>query len=62
MQVAHRSSALTEPDTQLRRFGKPEVRGKRRMGVALANAANIDAARDKARRAAAAIVKGAELR
>jgi phosphoribosylglycinamide formyltransferase 2 len=55
-------SALTEPDTQLRLFGKPEVRGKRRMGVALANAANVDAARDKARRAAAAIVKGAELR
>jgi phosphoribosylglycinamide formyltransferase 2 len=55
-------SALTEPDTQLRLFGKPEVRGKRRMGVALANAASVDAARDKARRAAAAIVKGAELR
>jgi phosphoribosylglycinamide formyltransferase 2 len=55
-------SALTEPDTQLRLFGKPEVRGKRRMGVALAKAANVDAARDKARRAAAAIVKGAELR
>jgi phosphoribosylglycinamide formyltransferase 2 len=55
-------SALTEPDTQLRLFGKPEVRGKRRMGVALANAANVDAARDKARRAAAQIVKGAELR
>jgi formate-dependent phosphoribosylglycinamide formyltransferase (GAR transformylase) len=32
------------------------------MGVALANAASVDAARDKARRAAAAIVKGAELR
>ena len=54
-------SALMEPDTQLRLFGKPEVRGKRRMGVALANAANVDAARDKARRAAAQIVKGAEL-
>ena len=26
----------TEPDTQLRLFGKPEVRGRRRMGVALA--------------------------
>ncbi len=55
-------SALTEPDTQLRLFGKPEVRGKRRMGVALATAADLGAARDKARRAAAAIVKGAELR
>ena len=55
-------SALTEPDTQLRLFGKPEVRGKRRMGVALATAADLGAARDKARRAAAAIVNGAELR
>ncbi len=55
-------SALTEPDTQLRLFGKPEVRGRRRMGVALATAADLGAARDKARRAAAAIVKGAELR
>jgi formate-dependent phosphoribosylglycinamide formyltransferase (GAR transformylase) len=32
------------------------------MGVALARAANVDAARDKARRAADAIVKAAELR
>ena len=55
-------SALAEPDTQLRLFGKPEVRGKRRMGVALATAADLGAARDKARRAAAAIVKEAELR
>ena len=28
--------ALTEPDTALRLFGKPEVRGHRRMGVSLA--------------------------
>ena len=55
-------SALCEPDTQLRLFGKPEVRGRRRMGVALATAADLGAARDKARRAAAAIVKAAELR
>ncbi|NJD31220.1 MAG: formate-dependent phosphoribosylglycinamide formyltransferase [Gammaproteobacteria bacterium] len=54
--------ALTEPGTQLRLFGKPEVRGKRRMGVALASDATIGAAREKARRAAAAIVAGAELR
>jgi phosphoribosylglycinamide formyltransferase 2 len=54
--------ALAEPDTQLRLFGKPEVRGRRRMGVALANGATVEAARDKARRAAEAIVAGAELR
>jgi phosphoribosylglycinamide formyltransferase 2 len=54
--------ALEEPDTQLRLFGKPEVRGRRRMGVTLSLGANLEQARDKARRAAAAIVAGAELR
>jgi phosphoribosylglycinamide formyltransferase 2 len=48
-------AALTEPDTALRLFGKPEVRGKRRMGVTLARAATLDDARSKARRAATAI-------
>jgi phosphoribosylglycinamide formyltransferase 2 len=47
--------ALEEPDTQLRLFGKPEVNGQRRMGVALALADNIDDARQKAAQAAAAI-------
>ena len=53
--------ALEETDTQLRLFGKPEVQGRRRMGVTLALGANLEQARDKARRAAAAIVAGAEL-
>ncbi|MBN1142653.1 MAG: formate-dependent phosphoribosylglycinamide formyltransferase [Deltaproteobacteria bacterium] len=44
-------AALAEPDTQIRLFGKPEVHGKRRMGVALALGENIEEARDKARRA-----------
>jgi phosphoribosylglycinamide formyltransferase 2 len=47
--------ALAEPDTQLRLFGKPELSGRRRMGVALALAGSIDAAREKARNAASAI-------
>lgn len=47
--------SLAEPDTQLRLFGKPEVRGRRRMGVALALAGDITAARAKANAAAAAI-------
>jgi phosphoribosylglycinamide formyltransferase 2 len=47
--------ALAEPDTQLRLFGKPEIAGKRRMGVALALGQSIEQARDKARRAAAAV-------
>jgi phosphoribosylglycinamide formyltransferase 2 len=40
--------ALQQPDTQLRLFGKPEVSGHRRMGVALARGADIDDAIDKA--------------
>jgi len=41
--------ALAEPDTALRLFGKPEVRGHRRMGVALALGATLEQARAKAR-------------
>ncbi len=41
--------ALAQPDTALRLFGKPEVRGQRRMGVGLARAENIEQAREKAR-------------
>ena len=47
--------ALSEPDTQLRLFGKPAVNGKRRMGVALARAETIDAARAKACRTSSAV-------
>jgi phosphoribosylglycinamide formyltransferase 2 len=47
--------ALSEPDTHLRLFGKPDVAGHRRMGVALARAATIEDARAKAARAAAAV-------
>lgn len=42
--------ALTQPDTALRLFGKPEVRGHRRMGVSLALGGTIEEARAKARR------------
>lgn len=42
-------AALAEPDTQLRLFGKPEINGRRRMGVALARADTIEAARKKAK-------------
>ena len=42
------SDALKEADTQIRLFGKPEVKGQRRMGVALARDKNIEAARKKA--------------
>ncbi|PTQ72451.1 formate-dependent phosphoribosylglycinamide formyltransferase [Pseudomonas sp. GV071] len=49
-------AALSEPDTALRLFGKPEVNGQRRMGVALARDESTDAARAKATRAAQAVV------
>jgi len=49
------AAAMAEPDTTLRLFGKPEVIGQRRMGVALARDQSIEAARAKALRVATAI-------
>jgi len=49
------SAALSEPDTALRLFGKPEVAGQRRMGVALARGETVEEARLKAVRAAQAV-------
>ncbi len=42
---------LAEPGVQIRIFGKPEVKGHRRMGVILATDETVDAARAKAERA-----------
>ena len=47
--------ALSEPDTQLRLFGKPELKGRRRMGVALAKGDDIDHARRRARAVASQV-------
>ena len=47
--------ALSEPDTQLRLFGKPAVDGRRRMGVAIARGGSIEEARQKAMAASSAI-------
>lgn len=44
--------ALSDPDTDLRLFGKPEAFTRRRMGVALARADTTDHARKKAKHAA----------
>jgi len=41
-------AALSAPDTSVKLFGKPEVAGKRRMGVGLARGVTIDEARAKA--------------
>ena len=46
---------LAQPGTQLRLFGKPELQGKRRMGVALALGSSLEDAREKARTAASSI-------
>ena len=48
-------AALTQPDTQLRLFGKPRVAGHRRVAVTLARGTDIDDARSIAREAAAAL-------
>lgn len=49
------AQALKDPDTQVRLFGKPEVRGERRMGVCLARGTSVEEARKKANASAAAI-------
>ena len=40
--------ALTQKGTQVRLFGKPEIAGKRRLGVCLATSRSLNAARKKA--------------
>ena len=55
VQFGELHDALSEPDTQIRLFGKPEVAGKRRMGVALAGGHSVQDARAKARRASSSI-------
>jgi phosphoribosylglycinamide formyltransferase 2 len=45
-------AALEEPDTALRLFGKPQLRGQRRLGVALARGSTLEEAREKAARVA----------
>ena len=55
MQYHHISEALEEADSSLRLFGKPEIDGSRRLGVALARAESIEDAIEKAKRVAAKI-------
>ena len=51
--------ALRVPGADIRLFGKPESFRKRRMGVALARAADTDTARANARQAAGRVTPGA---
>lgn len=46
------AEALAVPDVDIRLFGKPNARPYRRMGVAIAKAPTIEAAREKATTAA----------
>jgi len=48
-------NALAVPQTDLRLFGKPEAFERRRMGVALAYANDIDTARGNAKACAASV-------
>ena len=47
--------ALAEPGVQLRLFGKPAVKGRRRMGVALARGEDVEQARAKANASSSAV-------
>ncbi len=49
------AEALAQPNTQLRLFGKPEINGRRRLGVALARDESIEAAVEKALAAASKV-------
>jgi phosphoribosylglycinamide formyltransferase 2 len=55
VQFGNLENALAAPDTQLRLFGKPEVSGSRRMGVALAVGESIEQARAVANACAHAV-------
>ena len=44
-------TVLAEPGVQMRIFGKPEIKGHRRMGVILATDDSVETARAKAERA-----------
>jgi phosphoribosylglycinamide formyltransferase 2 len=55
VQFGNLEKALSVPNTQLRLFGKPEVSGRRRMGVALATGDSIEQAREMANKCAATV-------
>jgi len=51
VEMSNLAEVLREPGVQIRIFGKPEVKGHRRMGVILATADTVEEARAKAKRA-----------
>lgn len=50
VEFANLDHVLSEPDTQMRIFGKPEVQGHRRMAVLLARGKDVREAREKTER------------
>ena len=55
VQFSNLTEVLSDANTDLRLFGKPEVTGTRRMGVTLARAENVELAIEKAIKASASI-------
>ncbi|MEQ2351846.1 formate-dependent phosphoribosylglycinamide formyltransferase [Pseudoalteromonas piscicida] len=55
LQFNNLAQALAEPLTDIRLFGKPEVSGKRRMGVALARSDSAESAVEKAKQVVAQV-------
>lgn len=51
IEMENLEKVLEEPNVQMRIFGKPEIKGHRRMAVILAKDTDIEKARDKAERA-----------
>lgn len=51
IEMCNLEKVLEEPGVQIRIFGKPEIKGHRRMGVILATADSVEEAREKAERA-----------
>ena len=51
MEFANLENVLSEPDTQMRIFGKSEIDGRRRMAVLLARGKTVEEAREKTARA-----------
>ncbi len=55
VEFANLNEVLSEPGVQIRLFGKPEIKGHRRMGVILATDDTLEKARAKAERALACL-------
>ena len=55
LQLGNLDQVLSQPDTQMRFFGKPEVHGHRRMAVLLARGASVEEVRSKTGFASAAL-------